>query len=167
MTQFGDTWGSSIVKDLIETDAPNAISWWPQTFGWQVVALIGLTLVCRRLYFAWRLYQHNQYRRDAIAWLNLLPPFEQLSAQPIYRQLPNLVRKTALGGYKRTEIATLSADEWTQWLSKQCPQAKFEDIGFTLHELAYDSALEVNTAQMTKLINQIRIWIEQHRGEYD
>ncbi|WP_285162646.1 DUF4381 domain-containing protein [Shewanella goraebulensis] len=168
MSQFNDTWGSNIVKELIETTPPEAINWWPQTLGWQVVAFFLFIIFLRKLYLRWRLYQHNVYRRDAIAWLNQLPPFEKLSTQPIFRQLPNLLRKTALGGYQRTEIANLSGNSWAQWLDEQCTQSSFgEDGAFMLHRLAYDSDWSMTSDQMDSLTQKVRLWIEHHRGVYD
>ncbi|WP_153913212.1 DUF4381 domain-containing protein [Shewanella sp. TC10] len=167
MSLFYEGWGATIVKELIETSPPSSINWWPQTMAWQVIAIIGLFWLLRKVYQRWRLYQHNVYRRDAITWLERLPDYQSLTEQPIYRQLPNLLRKTALGGYQRNEIALLSGQDWTEWLDKQCELSQFGANGaITLHRLAYDASLTMTAEDISTLTQQIKLWIHHHRGAY-
>jgi len=118
-------------------------------------------------------YKRNAYRRDALEWLKKLPDynetcFEGSMPASIYRQLPALLRKTALSAFDRTEINGLSKQPWEAWLDQQCEQSHFEDRCPTLlHRLAYDPQCKINQAQMKQLVSEISTWIKHHRRQYD
>ena len=168
MSQFFDGWGSTILNDLIETEAPNGISWWPQTVGWQIVLLITVLVIISKLIKKWQQYKRNAYRRDAIAWLEHLPPFEDINQQPVFRELPSLLRKVALGGYNRSEVTQLTGQAWLAWLNQQCHKTCFSlEQSEALKQLAFDPNVTLSVTDMAQLILQIRLWIEHHRGAYD
>ncbi|MEL6113637.1 MULTISPECIES: DUF4381 domain-containing protein [Photobacterium] len=57
---------SYILKDLTEIALPDAVSWWPQTLGWQILGVV--LVVCLLLWavYRYRLYRFNRYRREAM-----------------------------------------------------------------------------------------------------
>lgn len=168
MIRFPEPWGNYLLKNLAETTAPNAINWWPQTIAWQVLFVAMLVYIGFNVYRAIKKYQNNAYRREALAWLKKLPPYQINEPDTIYRQLPSLLRKVALSGYKRDEVCLLSNKSWLQWLDQQCEKTSFTKIPiFTLNQLAYVPAYDIDANTMDNLVTEITLWIKYHRGQHD
>ncbi len=164
MSKFPEPWGNYLLKELIETTAPKMTSFWPQTIGWQVIAVLLLLALIRKSYLAWQAYKRNAYRREALAWLNHLPVYISLNEQPIYRQLPALLRKTALQAFGRDQVSHLSNEHWEHWLDQQCDKTSFsEQYTSYLHPLAYAPQLQLEAQQMKNLLHEINLWIKFHR----
>lgn len=168
MKPFPEPWGNYLLNGLVETEAPSGISWWPETLGWKILFIIFIAYITRKTYLIWQEYKRNAYRRDALLWLQQLPAYDATSPTTLYRQLPALLRKTALSAFDRTVVNQLSKQSWEAWLDQQCEQSHFVDnCSALLHRLAYDPQCEVNQEQMKRLVSEIRIWIKYHRRQND
>lgn len=167
MINFPAPWGNYLLKDFVETAAPNAIDWWPQTIAWQVLLLVVLVYIGFNIYRTIKKYQANAYRREALAWLKSLPPYRQHDADTIYRQLPSLLRNVALSGYERDEVCLLENQSWLQWLDQQCEKTNFVQVpSVLLTQLAYQPAYDIDVKTMDNLVNEITLWIKYHRGQH-
>jgi len=161
---FAKPWGNYLLEKLVETQAPESISWLPQTLGWKVLAGIALMLLIRKSYQTYRNYQRNAYRREALAWLEHCRQTDKIE---LYKQLPALLRKAALNAYKRTEISQLSGGQWEHWLDQQCQQTSFvTSCPSALNQLAYMpiNSATAKTEQYQVLLVQITLWVRHHRG---
>lgn len=168
MTTFSAPWGNYLLKDLVEALPPEAISWWPQTLGWQLVYLIVFITLIRKTIEKIKIYKRNAYRREALLWLDGLPTYDQAKPQEIYRKLPTLIRKTAIAAFSREQVAQLSGNDWETWLDEQCPASCFsKNCPNLLHQLAYAPRITIGSEKMLVLIQQIKQWIELHRSQYD
>lgn len=89
---FEKPWGNYLLEAIVETKAPDTISFWPQTLAWQIILILLILFIIKKSYQSWKNYQANAYRREALAWL------EQCSLinEDDVRQLPALIRKTAM-----------------------------------------------------------------------
>lgn len=164
MNFFQQGWGNALLKEFIEVGSPALTSWWPQTLGWKIVLAILLLLVIKKSYLRWQAYKHNTYRREALAWLNNLPTLYDLEQQTIFRQLPALLRKTAITAFNREQICKLQANEWDAWLDKHCQQTSFTTrFAKQLHILAFSPTPQLSHEQMHALINEVSLWIKFHR----
>lgn len=164
MSIFQETWGNYLLKEFIETSAPPLISWWPQTLGWKLVPVFFLFFALKKAYLLWQEYKRNAYRREALTWLNDLPSFHNLEQQAVYRQLPALLRKTALTAFKRSQICHLQGSDWDAWLDKQCEKTAFTTrCAKQLHRLSFSPSPQLSPEQMHALINEISLWIKFHR----
>lgn len=166
--KFNSYWGNYLLKELVETNSPNDVSWWPQTQGWQIVlALIALFLFTK-IYQSYKKYQTNAYRRNAIKWLSNLPNFIDIDKQPIYRQMPALLRQTAIKAFNRRQVCQLQKQQWEQWLDSHCEYTAFsENHRHLLHQLAYSPRPNISSAQMHLLTAEIALWIKFHRRQND
>lgn len=168
MTIFSEPWGNYLLKSLSETQAPNSVDWWPQTIGWQILFLIGLVSIGLKVYRVIRKYHHNNYRREALAWLQSLPDYRVTDPDVLYSQLPSLLRKVALSAYKRDEVCTLSNDSWLQWLDQQCEKTSFTTLpSSAFNQLAYVPNYNVDINTMDTIVTEVTLWIKHHRGQYD
>jgi len=168
MKPFSEPWGNYLLNGLVETEAPSNISWWPETVGWKILFVIFIVFIVRKAYLIWQEYKRNAYRREALLWLQQLPDYNAASIASIYRQLPALLRKTALSAFDRTEINLLSKQSWEAWLDQQSDKSHFVDNCPTLlHRLAYDPQCQINPEQMNRLLLEITLWVKYHRRQND
>ncbi|MCS7467359.1 DUF4381 domain-containing protein [Stieleria sp. ICT_E10.1] len=93
------------LRDIAE---PVAVSWWPPAVGWWVLlgaALIGVAIYTIDAIRDWR---SNVYRRIAI---------KEVEAAVDSAAISQVLKRTALVAFPRTEVARLSGARWCQWLA--------------------------------------------------
>jgi hypothetical protein len=184
---FDKPWGNYLLDKIVETTAPETISFFPQTIGWQLVFIFLILLIIKKSYQSWKVYQANAYRREAIAWLEEC----SLTNEKDVRQLPALLRKTALlandnsrrenstvARKRRQEITELTGRSWATWLDKQCTKSHFiqKEPSSTssqwsneslLTQLPYARTLDLNNSEfndaLKQLCKQVTIWIQYHQ----
>lgn len=154
---------NTALESLREIGAPADISWLPQTLGWQLLLLALFCYLLYRLYLRFKRYMHNAYRRAAIiALADVSEENQNLD------QLPLILRRTALYGYKRKDVAPLTNHDWEVWLDKQCANCQFStQYSGLLNQLSYQASPPTSTADITGLKLLIIHWIKHHRGGHD
>ncbi|WP_394173191.1 DUF4381 domain-containing protein [Thalassotalea litorea] len=164
---FEMPWGNYLLKDLVESPPPQTIDYWPQTPGWYVLGIALLIWIGRWLYHQYLHYKHNAYRREALRFIKSLPRDTVTNRYQIYQQLPALLRATAIHGYGRVETAGLTNKRWESWLDNHCKQSDFlGNCPNYLQALAYGPEHSLNPHQLTKLLQEIQLWIQFHPGGY-
>ncbi len=135
---------------------PETVSWLPQTTGWTVLGiwlLLSLLLIGIETL---RRYRANAYRREALAILTAIDPFTPDARQ----QLSSLVKQTALAIYSRDTVASLSGDEWQNFLLQSvAPGRLSRSEAQTLSRAAYDPEID-----STSLKSAARKWIACHHA---
>jgi hypothetical protein len=163
-TPFEAPWGNYLLKEFIETQQPEMISFYPQTIGWLLIASILLIALFNKIILAIRLYQSNAYRREALKWLKELPDYTNVLQQPVFRKLPTLLRKVALTGFGANAVVPLSAKEWEVWLDQQCDKTSFSgSFSSYLQQLSYSPSPALTPNQIALLREQVALWISFHR----
>ena len=166
-----DVWGNYLIKGIVETPAPTAISWWPTTLGWQLVGFFLLYKVIYTIFKRWRRYVADSYRREALATIEQLPPYIGLQSLDQYRQLPMLLRQVALHAFDREQVVALTSVQWEQWLDRQCSCSKNPQSQFSarcpnvLHQLSFQQQPALDQQQIQMLLEQIILWIKYHRRQ--
>ena len=152
-----------MLAELAETQAPELVSLWPQTFAWKVVYGLIIFWLLTKVWRKYQDYKANAYRREALAWLQSLPEFDEHNISPQYRQLPALLKSTALHRYSRAEVNQASVGNWEHWLDSQCKKSRFSDnCPSLLSQLAYAPKITLERSQMLRLLAEIKIWIQYH-----
>ncbi|WP_114327348.1 DUF4381 domain-containing protein [Candidatus Colwellia aromaticivorans] len=163
---FDKPWGNYLLEKIVETQTPEFISWFPQTIGWKILAVFILFFISYKgykIYKIYKIYQSNAYRREALSWLAHCQKTDDIN---LYKQLPALLRKTALSAFKRSEVSQLTGSCWEHWLDQQCQKTSFVSSCPTLlHQLAFKP---INANTLTKkqnqiLITQVTLWVKYHR----
>lgn len=148
---------------LQDISPPADISWWPQTTGWQLIALLIFCYVLYLGYLRFAKYMSNAYRRVALSELETLT-IDEHSA----KKLPQLLRRVALYGYQRTLVTPFTGREWESWLDQQCSGADFTGkYQGLLAQLAYSQQTTLSPEHMTEFSHHIKHWIKHHRGQND
>ncbi|MDW6022885.1 DUF4381 domain-containing protein [Mesorhizobium sp. BAC0120] len=157
------------LHSLADITLPPPVPWWPQTWGWAVLALFLLALAALAL---WRWLHHrrvNRYRREALAELALLERQidrpEQRSAA--VRALPELLKRVALAAWPRGEVASLTGERWVEFLKDNAGGAPVPaELVTLLKQGEYASGkslIDVTEHQLVALTQAARGWIEGHR----
>lgn len=146
-----DSASLSSLRDIIE---PESISFWPLAPGWWVVAGVMLALIALLVRRSMVEYRRNAYRRDALAELALL--------DGDLTRLPALLKRTALGAFPRTEVASLAGEEWLHFLDTSGGTNDFTGgPGRGLITLAYTTG-STSESQQRALLACSRNWIRTH-----
>lgn len=160
---FDEPWGNYLLKKLVETQAPEPVSWLPQTIAWQFIYLLIMLWLIKKLWQQIIRYRKNAYRREALAWLAQLPTFNSEDPAPQYSQLPALIKKTALHHFSRAQVNQVPFKEWDFWLDSQCTKSNFSgECPMLLMQISYHKTWKANPRQMQQLLAQMRLWVKYH-----
>lgn len=149
---------------------PPAPTWWPQTpASLLVVSVCGLMLLVLGVK-AWQRWRARAYRREALARLGVLraalsDPDTRESAA---REIPELLRCTALAVWPRAHVSQLSGAAWLAFLDQTLGRADqpFSTPGArVLLELAYLPSQRIDWAQLPALLELVACWVRGHRSE--
>ncbi len=140
------------LDNLHDIVVPDPVSWWPLAPGWYVIILglvIAATWISIRFIQQW---QSNRFRREALRQLETIKPSE----------LPALVKRVALCLWPREQVASLSGDDWLQFLKQSNTTTFTKDSGKNLLSLSYspDTNLEASSPEFSELKNTVRTWIQ-------
>jgi len=154
------------LESLAEIASPPPVSWMPQTWGWVALAVV-LSLVLAT--WAWRRRQRalaNRYRVEALAALSAL---EKRARDPQTRadallQIAELIKRTALAAFARTEVAQLSGTAWVRFIREKGLRSG-DDAARLLDDLEYrprTALAAMSDADATAVVRAARAWIEEH-----
>lgn len=97
---------------------PPPVSMLPQTWGWAVAAVLVAVVLAAGLVVFLRRRRATAYRRAALTELRALAP-DLLGGEPAaLARLETLLRRTALVGFPRGDVAALTGDAWTDFLAR-------------------------------------------------
>lgn len=147
------------LNDIVMLPAP---SWWPPAPGWYMLAALLFIALVWSGYRHWAVYRCNRYRRAALAEL---AGIEMEPGHYGFDSLPVLLKRTALHAYSREQIASLSGNEWREFLNLHCDAQPFsEETWARLDSMAYRSD-DTGVTDLEPLIRSIRLWIKRHRAD--
>jgi Domain of unknown function (DUF4381) len=149
---------------LHDVVAPPPVPWWPPAPGWYWVlgflVAIALVLALKAL-IRW---QHNRYRREALAELGTI---DQARPSEAVVSLAELLKRTALSAWPRQEIAALNGPRWFEFLDRTGNTAFASGNGALLESATYDSrvAAKIDDSKIAEMAHEVRHWIKFHRKE--
>ncbi|CAM3974308.1 DUF4381 domain-containing protein [Bordetella tumbae] len=156
------------LDQLQELALPAPPAYWPQTWGWAVVAVLLLLGIGWMAVWGYRRHRRNLYRRQALRALEQLN--REIAANPLaIRELPGLLKRTALAAQldgQRTRVAALHGDGWLNYLQESAGQPVLPDgSGRVLLALAYapdETVRSLDGETLKGLIAASRLWMERH-----
>lgn len=140
--------------DMLEPiQEPPAISMWPQTQGWVFLGLAVLVLVVW-LGLKWREHRRaNAYRRAALVEL------ARAGDDPI--AIAAILRRTAMAGFPRVDVAGLSGETWLAFLDRTYGGAAFmTEIGRQMVAAPYQAAAPTSISGLAAIAQD---WVHSHR----
>ncbi|MGE9270280.1 MAG: DUF4381 domain-containing protein [Verrucomicrobiales bacterium] len=144
----GDTGDLSELWDIVE---PEGGLWWPLAPGWYVLATVVMVAAIYYAFRAFRRYQANAYRREALRLL------QQASSDV---QICRLLKRTALVCAGRQTVASLSGKAWCDWLDKRGPR----EMTVAEREVLITGVYGGEESETMHLRDYAQGWISSHRG---
>ncbi|MFR0687912.1 DUF4381 domain-containing protein [Enterobacterales bacterium AE_CKDN230030158-1A_HGKHYDSX7] len=146
---------------------PPLAGYWPQTWGWLVLALVLLAIAGAWACWRHRRWRRDAYRREALARLDELgrsldDPQQRLRA---LRQLPQLVKRVALSMPAGEKAAPLGGEAWLAYLQQRSSTSLPANLDQQLELLAYapDARVAVlEEGEARALLVACRQWVEVH-----
>lgn len=161
---FGPGWGNYAIKGIVEAELPSQVSMLPQTIGWLLLAGVFVLFVLVKLVKCLFRYWRNRYRRLALGKLSSLQKRIEAGDMVAARELPVLIKSTALQCYAREKIAPLANDDWSAFLSESYAGPKFETGDKNILRLcAYAPLTQLSGRLTTVHWQQFSLWITTHK----
>jgi hypothetical protein len=153
---------------LADIAVPDPVSWYPQAWGWWVLAgglfLVALVLALRRA----RRFAADRYRREALrecAALDARLDSESRRAAALV-ELAVLLKRTALSAWPRAKVASLSGRTWIDFLRRHGGRASVDErMARLLDDAEYrpSSLASLSPQDAHACARAVRDWIESHR----
>lgn len=164
---FSDTFGNWMLRDTVPINLPDNISYWPQTVGWLVLAVIFALFVGRYAQLKFKQYWRNRYRKQYLHKLNKLD-VNDLQGTP--RAIHQLLQQACLHAYPQTlktqAVSRLHGDALLVFLDSAAQgQTEFDtDLGQSWQRALY---LPLQSSRWSVVQNQILLllaqrWLTQH-----
>jgi hypothetical protein len=152
------------LESLKDIAVPQPVSWMPQTWGWALVAVLLALVIVVFLIHRVRLYRANAYRREAVG---LLDGVEERLADPAgrdqaLRDLAEVLKRTALAGWGRADVAALSGAAWVAFLEKHGDGHGGQALDALLDDREYQNSSSAMTLAPDDVMSSARRWIRRH-----
>jgi len=149
---------------------PAPVDWWPLAIGWYVVFGIVLIVIGWIGYRSVQGWIANRYRRTALQKLQLLANDIQggVNRDSSLRQVPILLKRTALSAYPREQVASLAGKDWFDFLNSNVRNPPFSESNFViLDKVSYSCGelSDIDTHSITALLNASKQWLKNHQTE--
>lgn len=155
------------LQNLNDIVLPVATGWWPLAAGWYFLLGILLVVLAWFAYSSVKRWTENGYRRAALHQLHLLSTDinDADKRDDALRQLPVLLKRTALSVYPRSQLASLTGREWHDFLNSKVSRPSFtRSTAGLLDKIAY-SVGELNAVDpgsVDELMEACRHWLKHH-----
>jgi len=156
------------LQNLNDIVLPPTVGWWPLAGGWYLVFLVLLFVFVWFSYRWLKQWMNNRYRRTALSELQLLENclHDPEKRDVNLRQLPILLKRTALSVYPRSQVASLSGNDWFNFLNSTGGKPLFtKSAASTLDKISYSvgSLSQVDSQATTALFNASKFWLKHHQ----
>ncbi len=153
------------LAELRDIHLPGPVEAWPPAFGWWILLALCVLAVMAGVYWLYRRWRSNRYRREAMAeLLQLRIDYQDHGDDGRYLdQLQGLLKRVALTRFKREEVAGLTGESWVAFLDRTSRSQEFSmGKGQLLIQGNYEPEPQVDIAALHELG---RHWIKRHRME--
>lgn len=151
-----------ILEQFIE---PSPVRFTPEAPGWHVLEIGLLILLLLVVFFIYRNYRKNRYRRNAINWLEIKE--KQLINNNNYSDLvytaDMLAKQIGIQKYGKENVASLQGREWIDYMNKNCPFVTFSMADEQLIRSVYNPDIMPDKQQAVDFTAKIKQWIKKHR----
>jgi hypothetical protein len=156
------------LQNLNDIVLPEAVGWWPLAVGWYFLFGLLLIILTWFVYTSVRYRINNRYRRAALQQLQLLAEDIRHSDKRDtgLRQIPVLLKRTALSVYPRAQHASLTGRDWHDFLNSKVSKPSFpEPTADLLDRIAYSvgDLSKVDAQAADDLLRASHHWLKHHR----
>ena len=158
------------LQNLNDIVLPETVAWWPLASGWYYLFGILLVALGWFAYTTIRRWNANRYRRAALVQLQLLAKdiAKPETRDAGLRQLPVLLKRTALSVYPRAQLASLTGKSWLDFLNSKVSKTAFPDAAAGLLDTLSFGVGDLNTIDsktLDELICGCKHWLKHHQAD--
>jgi hypothetical protein len=135
---------------------PSAVPFAFSTIGWPILGAVVLVLLIVVATLAIRKYNHNRYRREALAELQ-----QVVRGEIDFVHSMVLVKRTAIHAFGRDKVGKLTGTDWFKFLDGHARQVQFLSIQSEVEGLIYKSETPDQTTR-DKIVVNVKNWINTH-----
>jgi hypothetical protein len=153
---------SDPLAQLRDIHLPAPIEAWPPAPGWFLLAALGLIVLAGGLFWLYRRWRGNRYRREAARQLQLLlAKYERRQDEMLWlSDCAELLKRTALTRYPREQVANLTGEAWVRFLDRTAGTEEFSmGAGQALIDGNYRPSTNVDVHKLHALAAH---WIAHH-----
>ncbi len=154
------------LAELRDIHMPAPIEVWPPAPGWWLLAIIAALAVLAGLFWLYRRWRSNRYRREALAELRtLMSAWQEHGDDHRYlTELQALLKRTALTSFPREEVASLTGEAWVAFLDHSTGTHEFS-MGDA--EVLIDGNYNPNAKIYVENVHSIaEHWIRKHHSKH-
>ena len=151
------------LNNLHDIVVPDAVGFFPLAPGWYMVFLLFLTLVFHFALKRYRLYQKEQYRRDAVDELAGLQQVNKENA----KSLLSLAKRVGISAYGREHIAKLNEDCWWDFMQNHSKATIHPALRSEIHTLLYKEDAVLSDGAFDAIVKIVTQWIKTHKVAED
>ncbi len=141
---------TSSLDNLHNIVVPTAVPWWPPAPGWWIVCAFLLVVLIVAGFRAWRIWRGNAYRRAAL---------RELRQAVSVAEIAEILKRTALCAYPRTDVAALSGSAWCQWLAETGGRKVPDDVAEALSRGVFSGQQSLDAFGVSLFAEA---WINRH-----
>lgn len=144
---------------LRDIHIPDAISWWPLAVGWWIT----LVLIPILLWISFKVYKYLTQKTAVKTAKKLLAQLKQdrtKTEAQMLAEISALIRRVAMSVAPREECASLTGQEWLEYLDKSLKDNAFtQGIGQCLADVSYRKNKN-EKINVPELINLTERWLK-------
>jgi hypothetical protein len=156
---------SYILRDLSEVVTPDSISWFPQTLGWQIVAIILIVFVTYKATVWGRIWWGNRYRREALGVVIAMKNTVGEQTQITY-DLFEVMKAVVV--YLNPNNANAFGNEFLKRLDGYFLQSTtpfYDVIGENWMQALLQKKHALTAEELNQLLKICEGWLRHHQGE--
>lgn len=162
-----DPTAATALRTMHDIVVPAPVSWFPQTWGWAVVLVAVILLLCVWAASAIRRYRRNAYRRRALQELQsaAVAARDETTRDRALHMLATLLKRTALAAWPRQRVASLSGAAFLSFLKDSVKATDTDGLADLLDDAEYrdtGSLAEFPLEHCDRAFAAARWWIERH-----
>lgn len=160
---------NELLEQLHDIHLPAPPGWWPPAPGWWILAIILIALIAGGI---WRWRQHiahiNSPQYLALEQIEILRTryHTDNDAQQLLTDISTLMRRVALSIGPRQEVASLTGDQWLDWINKHTSGRPLDkNIAQILIDAPYRPTAQSNPEVILRACEEWARGLDSKRGQ--
>lgn len=147
---------------LRDIHLPESVAFWPLAYGWWILVFMIIAMIALTVFF------YLRTRRNRLSAITMARHEcsrinneyqEHNDALRLVKQVSILMRRLSISLFPRTQVASLTGDEWLRFLDEQIPGPVFIAAkGSVLIDAPYRE--KINRDDAEELMNNCELWID-------
>ena len=153
------------LNDLREIAIPEPVSFWPPAMGVWIIAGLAAIALAHLTLKRYNIWRANAYRRAGLLLLDEIEDNAE-SLETIVGEISIILKRVALAAFTREQVASLTGEDWLNFLNQSYGgNGFFDNPGHLLKDATCrpngENAIDRNDSE--KLLLLARTWIRQHK----